>query len=195
MWSPDTRAVSPRPFAGRRSARIAAVFGLALLTAGCFQPLYGQQPVVPGGPALGQAMRGVDVAPILARNGTPEARLGNEVRNHLLFDITGGSGQLNPTHRLTIQLSTTRQQVIVDITTARPDVENYGINATYTLVDLATGRPVVQGQTFSRVSFDIPGQQQRFARVRGLRDAENRAAQVIAENIKARLASFFVAGT
>ena len=51
------------------------------------------------------------------------------------------------------------------------------------------------GQTFARVSYDIPGQQQRFARARGLRDAENRAAKVIADNIRSRLASYFVAGT
>ena len=50
------------------------------------------------------------------------------------------------------------------------------------------------GQTFSRVSYDIPGQQQRFAAARGLRDAENRAAKVIADSIKSRLASYFVAG-
>jgi LPS-assembly lipoprotein len=187
MWSPETRAMAPR------LVRAFAALALAGLTAGCFQPLYGQQSI--GGPALGQALRGVDVAQIVAPNGTPEARLAVEVRNNLIFDITGGSGQSSPTHRLTIQLSSTRQQVIVDITTARPDVENYGINASYTLTDLATGRAVVQGQTFSRVSFDIPGQEQRFARARGLRDAENRAAKVISENIRNRLASYFVAGT
>jgi LPS-assembly lipoprotein len=54
---------------------------------------------------------------------------------------------------------------------------------------------VVTSQTFSRVSYNIPGQQQRFAGDRGLRDAENRAAQVIADNIRNRLASYFVAGT
>ena len=37
------------------------------------------------------------------------------------------------------------------------------------------------GRTFSRVSYNIPGQQQRFAGARGLRDAEDRAAKVIAE--------------
>jgi LPS-assembly lipoprotein len=51
------------------------------------------------------------------------------------------------------------------------------------------------GSTFSRVSYDIPGQMQRFARARAFRDAEDRAAQEIAENIQTRLASFFVAGT
>ena len=188
MWSPETDT------AAGRLARIALTLAMAGLLAGCFQPLYGQQSLS-GGPALGEALRAVDVAQINAPNGTPEARIGVEIRNALLFEITGGSGSTNPTHRLNIQLSSSRQQLIVDIQTARPDVENYGINATYTLVDLATGRVVVTGQTFSRVSFDIPGQEQRFARARGLRDAENRAAKVVADNIKSRLASFFVAGT
>ena len=101
-----------------------------------------------------------------------------------MFDLTGGGGAAAPTHRLDIQLTATNQQVIVDITTARPDVQNYGINATYTLTEIATGKTVVTGQTFARVSYDIPGQQQRFAGERGLRDAENRAAKVIADNIR-----------
>ena len=89
----------------------------------------------------------------------------------------------------------TRSSVIVDINTSRPDIENFGLTATYTLTEVATGRIVVTGQTFSRVSYDIPGQQQRFARLRGLRDAESRAAKVIADNIRNRLASYFIAGT
>ena len=65
--------------------------------------------------------------------------------------------------------------------TQRPDVENLRLNASYVLTEIATGKAVVSGTTFSRVSYDIPGQQQRFAGDRGLRDAENRAAKVIAE--------------
>jgi LPS-assembly lipoprotein len=43
------------------------------------------------------------------------------------------------------------------------------------------------------VSYDIPGNFQRFARLRAFRDAEDRASQEIAENIQTRLASFFYA--
>jgi S1-C subfamily serine protease len=63
------------------------------------------------------------------------------------------------------------------------------------LIEIATAKVVVTGQTFARVSYDIPGQAQRFARLRGLRDAETRAAKVIAENVRSRLASYFIAGT
>ena len=135
------------------------------------------------------------IDPANAPNGTRLARVGVEVRNELMYDLTGGGPPAAPTHRLNIRLTATNLQVIVDINTARPDVENYGLNATYTLTDIATGKQVVTATTFSRVSYDIPGQQQRFARARGLRDAEDRAAKVIADNIRSRLASYFVAGT
>jgi LPS-assembly lipoprotein len=174
--------------------RVLAIFALAGLTAGCFQPLYGDSSVVATA-GLDNKLSGVDVVPINTPNGTPIARVGVGVRNELIYDLTGGGNPTLPTHRLTIQLSSTQLQVIVDVNTARPEVQNYGINATYTLTDIATGKTVVTGQTFTRVSYDIPGQQQRFAGARALRDAENRASKVIADNIKSRLASYFVAGT
>jgi len=174
--------------------RVLAIFALAGLAAGCFQPLYGDSSVVATA-GLDNKLSGVDVVPINTPNGTPIARVGVGVRNELIYDLTGGGNPTLPTHRLTIQLSSTQLQVIVDVNTARPEVQNYGINATYTLTDIATGKTVVTGQTFTRVSYDIPGQQQRFAGARALRDAENRASKVIADNIKSRLASYFVAGT
>jgi LPS-assembly lipoprotein len=73
-------------------------------------------------------------------------------------------------------------------------MNDYGIDSAYTLTELATGKVVVRGTTFARVSYNIPGQEQRFAGERGLRDAENRAAKEIADNIQSRLASYFVAG-
>ena len=93
-----------------------------------------------------------------------------------------------------MRLAVDRNSVIVDLTSQRPDVENVGLDVQYTLKDLATGKDVIKTTTFARVSYDIPGAEQRFARIRGLRDAENRAAKVIAENIRNRLASYFVAG-
>ena len=84
--------------------------------------------------------------------------------------------------------------MIVDINSARPEMQQFGLNATYTLVEVASGKTVVTGSTFARVSIDNPGQQQRFANARGQRDAENRAAKVISDNIKSRLASYFAAG-
>jgi LPS-assembly lipoprotein len=184
MWSPKTLI------------RLLAVMGLAGLTAGCFQPMYGERAVLgSSAPGIIEKMNAVEVAPIDAPNGTRLSRVGVEVRNGLIFDMTGGSGGAPQGYRLDVKLSSSQLQVIVDINTARPDIQNYGIDASYTLIDLATQKPVVKGQTFARVSYNIPGQQQRFAGDRGLRDAENRAAKVIADNIRNRLASYFTAGT
>jgi LPS-assembly lipoprotein len=181
MWSPN------------RLTRVCAVLALAGLTAGCFQPLYGTQNAA--APGVVDKLSSVEVTPVDAPNGTRLSRVGFEVRNNLIYGLTGGSGAAATNYKLVVRLSSLQTQVIVDIASARPDIQNYGIDATFTLTDITTGKSVISGQTFSRVSYDIPGQQQRFASDRGLRDAENRAAKVIAENIKLRLASYFVAGT
>ena len=177
-----------------RIGRLAMALSLAGLLAGCFEPLYGSR-TLSGGPGLRDRLSSVDIVPINVPNGSPEARIAVELRNALIFDLTGGAGHTGKTHMLKVQLSTQNQQVIVDITTARADVQQFGINANFTLVETATGKPVVTGATSARVSYDNPGQQQRFANARGQRDAENRASKVIAENIRSRLASYFTAGT
>jgi LPS-assembly lipoprotein len=178
----------------RFAFRLAGVACLGGLAAGCFQPLYGEHSLT-NSPAIGPALAGVDVNQIPAPSGSSEARVAVEARNQLLFDLTGGAAPPPPTHRLAIRMTSNRSSVIVDIVSGRPDVEDYGLNVNYTLTEIKTGKPVITGNTFARVSYDIPGQAQRFARARGLRDAENRAAKLIADNIKARLASYFVAGT
>jgi LPS-assembly lipoprotein len=198
MWWHDMCAVSLRAVSLMRArgnmARAAAALAIAATAGGCFQPLYGEHSVA-GGPVLREQLSAVDILQIEAPKGTDESRLAVEIRNALVFDFNGGGSPASPTHRLKIAMHSTRASVIVDTQTSRPDIEEYGINATYTLTEIATNKVVVTGQTFARVSYDIPGQQQRFARLRGLRDAESRAAKVVADNIMSRLASYFVAGT
>ena len=187
MWWHDTQRLAAL-------ARSGVALAAAALLAGCFQPIYGEHSAI-GAPIVREQLSAVDIEQIVAPKGTDEARLAVEVRNSLIFDFTGGGYAPPPTHRLRIQIASTRLSVIVDINTSRPDIENYGINASYILTEIATGKSVVTGTPFARVSYDIPGQQQRFARARGLRDAESRAAKVISDNIRARLASYFIAGT
>ena len=176
-----------------RPARLVGALALAALLGGCFEPMYGERSLA-GGPGLKARLAAVDVIMSDVPNGSPLARISNELRNDMLFDFQGGSGGTTPTHLLRVQMSATNQQVIVDITTARADVQQFGIDATFTLVEKATGKPVITGRTFARVSYDNPGQAQRFSNARGQRDAENRAAKQISDNIRSRLASYFSAG-
>ncbi len=178
---------------GRIAGRLSAIFLLGALTAGCFQPMYAERTVT-GEPALREKLSAIDVTNITTAQ-PADARLGVELRNGLLFNFTGGGSPAPPTHRLVVRMSTTKTTAIVDPTTSRPDIENYGIDVSYELREIATDKRVMYANTFARVSYDIPGQEQRFARVRGLRDAESRATKQIADNISQRLSSFFVAGT
>ncbi len=174
--------------------RVALVMALSGLLGGCFQPLYASR-TSDGGPGLRDRLSGVDIEQIKTKSASPEARVAVAIRNALVFDLNGGAEAPSPTHRLRIVLTPYRQQVIVDVTTARSDVEMVGFQAAYTLTELATNKVVVAGQTFSRASYDIPGQEQRFAGARGQLDAQQRTAKVIADSITARLASYFTAGT
>ncbi len=174
--------------------RLLLALSLAGLAAGCFEPLYGNRSVV-GGSGVGEKLSTVDVAEIEAPNGSRLARIGVGLRNDLIFAFNGGGSVSPPAYRLVIRMAATQQQVIVDINSARTEIQNYAIDAFYNLHETATGRLVVQASAIARVSFNIPGQEQRFAGDRGLRDAEDRAAKVIADSIRSRLTSYFAAGT
>ena len=178
-----------------RLVKLMLALSLAGLTAGCFQPLYGERTTEAGGSPISAKMSSVEVAPVKESAGSRLGRVGVEMRDQLIFNLTGGGPTPSSDYRLEITLNAVQLQVIVDINSARPEIQNYGINAAYVLIDNATGKAVVRDNTFARVSYNIPGQLQRFAGDRGLRDAENRAAKVIADNIRSRLASHFVAGT
>jgi LPS-assembly lipoprotein len=177
----------------RIAARLLVVAALGALTAGCFQPMYAAH--TDGTPALREKLMGVDLPPVDKPNGSREARLGVEIRNALAFKLYGGAVGMPPTHKLVIRFQTSRSSLILDPATALPSIENVGIDAQYNLIEIVTGRSVMTGTTFSRLSYDVPGQLQRFSRQRAFRDAEDRACQEIAENIQTRLASFFTAGS
>jgi LPS-assembly lipoprotein len=175
------------------AVRLLMVAALGALTAGCFQPMYAAH--TDGTPGLREKLMGVDLPPVDKPNGSRDARLGVEIRNALAFKLYGGATGMPPTHKLVIRFNTSRSSLILDDATRLPAIENYGIDAQYNLIELATDRSVMTGTTFSRVSYDIPGQFQRFGRQRAYRDAEDRAAHEIADNIQTRLASFFTAGS
>ncbi|QPF84949.1 hypothetical protein IC762_01010 [Bradyrhizobium genosp. L] len=177
----------------RIAARLLAVAALAALTAGCFQPMYAEH--TDGTPGLRDKLMGVEVPPVEKANASREARVGVEVRNALAFKLYGNATGMAPTHKLVLKFNTSRSSLMVDQSTGLPTSENYGIDAQFNLIEIASNKSVMTGTTFSRVSYDMPGSYQRFARSRAFRDAEDRAAQEIADNIQTRLASFFATGT
>ncbi len=191
MWWANQRAVR-----GARlvAVRLGVILGAASLLAGCFEPLYGSHPSV-GGDSIKDKLAEVQIAPIPTRQGTPQARLAVGVHNALQFDLNGGAGANAPTHRLDLTVSQSGFTVMVDPSSGRPTAQVAGVRVNYQLVEIATGKVVLNDTTFANVDYDAPGPEQRFAVQRAQRDAEDRAVQTTAETIRNRLASYFVAGT
>ena len=94
-----------------------------------------------------------------------------------------------------VNVGTTQWTVVIDPITGRPNAQIDSVVAYYNLVEIATGKIVVSDTTFAHVDYDIPGREQRFAKQRAQRNAEDQATKVVAEAIRNRLASYFVAGT
>src|ERR1700758_5034952 len=99
MWLPETGLAI--------ALRAALAFIAPAFLAGCFQPLYQQAPLS-GGPDLRNALAAIDVQQIAAANGSENARIAVELRNALLFELTGGEAGIAPTHRLNIKMATSR---------------------------------------------------------------------------------------
>jgi LPS-assembly lipoprotein len=176
-----------------RFRHVPIVLLLAASLGGCFQPLYGTSTET-GRPAVRDALSAIEVAQIDAAANTSEARLAVQIRNDLLFSFTGGGYAAPPTHKLKVQISGSRAVVVIDRSTALPNVETYTLRTTYSLTEIATGKVVVSGNASTPVSYDTLGQQ-RFARLRGMHDAERRAAKVVSDNVTTRLASYFISGS
>ncbi len=195
MWSRKQMSCREHLANWRGLVRVAVVLAAAGLTAGCFEPLYGRNNAPPGTDSVRDKLAEVDIPVIPTRQGSPAARIAVSMRNALQYDLNGGAGPNAPTHRLTMTVTPTDITVIVDAASGRPTTDIDGVTANYQLIEIATGKVVLQDTAYAHVDTDAPGPEQRFAIQRAKRDAEDRAVEAVAETIRNRLASYFVAGT
>jgi LPS-assembly lipoprotein len=143
-------------------ARLAVVLAAAGLTAGCWQPLYGARPG-PGGEGVQDKFAAVDIPPIGAPKGTPTERVAIGMRNALQFDLHNGGSPAPPIYALKVTVSSTQFTAYIDPTTGRPDSQIQIVIASYQLIELGTGKMVLNDMTIAHVDYDLPGSQQRFA--------------------------------
>lgn len=166
MWSP------------RALARLVAILALAAL-AGCFRPMYGQ---IGDGPAVIDELARITIAPI-------EGRVGQKVRNELVYAFSAGAADDAP-YSLAISLRETTEDMMLR-RTSDPITTIYDLRANFTLIDVASGKVLHGGSAVARASYDRGTQ--IFANERALLNAQNRAAKVIADNVKTRVAAYFAA--
>lgn len=164
----------------RRSAlKLIGVAGLVLpaLSACGFRPLY--RTSVNGG-GVAHKMRSVEIAPI-------PGRVGQRVRNELIFKTTGGGRGAASQYRLDVIIRESINTLNVEATgEARGQV--YVLKAEFKLVSLADRKIMFKGISNSRAALN--NFESTFANVRARIDAENRAARTVADGISTRVAAY-----
>jgi LPS-assembly lipoprotein len=167
----------------RCSAVLAAV-GVATVVGGCesgsgFRPLYAAGPT--GTSLTLDRMAQVEITTI-------PSRVGQRIRNELIFQATGGAGvTTNPVYRLDIAI---RESVLSSMVSRTGDTaaQIYNLDAKFRLTRISDKKLVLEGTAFGRAAFER--YTSIYSNVRAKDDAENRAARTVAEDLKSRLAGF-----
>ena len=168
------------PRLGSALAAILMICAIALGNAGCgFQPLYGSGTITASGARLSEVMSSVEVQPV-------PGRVGQKVRNELIFSNTGGGYAAKPKYKLRIILRESLVDQLVQISgDARGQVLE--LTASFQLIDAANGQEIYQGSAVSRAA--LTRYQEVFANTRAIYDAQNRAAREVAKAIQTQVAA------
>jgi LPS-assembly lipoprotein len=153
--------------------------------AGCqVRPLYSDASPNATGVTTSAALNSISVT-------EAKDRVAQEVRNQLIFALSGGAGETaNPAYvvdlGVTQQVTSVALSVPVPGNTGQPTAGSIAVTSLYVLKD-SSGRQIASGKRTATASFDRPLQQ--FSQLRAQRDAENRAARELAEMLKLALAA------
>jgi LPS-assembly lipoprotein len=148
---------------------------LTLSLSACFQPLYGPQLLG----AENSQLSNIEVADI------PD-RIGHFLHAELQFQLGGGKIPTAPIYRLEVKTRSSTQIAIVNRNSDRADSASNVVYADYALY-AKDGSIFTQGSVTAVASYDRSAQQ--FANLRASRNAEERTAKLLAEQIKIRIAA------
>ncbi|WP_420394214.1 LPS assembly lipoprotein LptE [Acuticoccus sp.] len=164
-----------------RSLGLAAVLALAACQV---RPLY--QGTATSGPLSPLPdLRAIVVDP-------PRDRTEQVLTNELKFLFRGDGGDpAEELYRLRILADASNDPLAVELEEDLPAAVLVTLNATFILSEVASERTLLTGSSTTSASYDFSSQ--RFANVRAEKDAEERAARAMAENISARVAAYFAA--
>ena len=162
----------------RRSVLAAMLLAPAL--AGCgYQPLYGTG-FAGGQGGVAEKLRAVDI-------GTIPGRVGQEVRNELIFKETGGRDPAPPRYRLEIALRESAQSLLVNLQGAAAG-QIYALDVDFKLIEVGTQKVLLTSKANARAAYQQ--EVSTFAIVRARRDAEDRGARQVADSIRTQVAAF-----
>jgi LPS-assembly lipoprotein len=158
-------------------------FGIAALCAlsGCgdgssgFRPLYGSALI--NGAAVNEKLATVDIAPI-------PGRVGQRIRNELIFQTTGGGLPKTPEYRLDVAIRESVSSTLVNVN-GNAGSQIYNVEASFNLIRLTDKKVIARGKSYGRAAFERVTSV--FANVEARQVAENRAAETVGEELRTRL--------
>ncbi len=110
------------------------------------------------------------------------------MRNSLIFLTSGGAGEpANPEYRLALNVTSQVKGVLYDQASDTAGAGRVLVQADFNLTRADTGETVKSGNRSAVALTDFPVQE--FAKLRAIRDGENRAARELAEVIRADIAA------
>jgi LPS-assembly lipoprotein len=114
----------------------------------------------------------------------PSGRLEQKVRNELVFMLSGGKGEpANAVYQLQLRVTSSSASYFSAKPETAPKPGHVFVTAEYVLTK--DGMQVASGRRSSEALYDVPYQE--FAKIRALRDAEDRAGRELAELLKVDL--------
>lgn len=148
---------------------------LGALSACTFQPMHGTT-----GAVSNTSLSNVGVQEV-------DTRVGQQVRNHLLFLMKGGRDYGHDQYEARLLISSSTRQTSVQPGVRGTTAGYVVVTASYALIETRTGKRVAGGSRNSFASFDRTTQ--NFANERAVLDAENRAGKAVAEQLRLAIAS------
>jgi LPS-assembly lipoprotein len=167
----------------RRAGTRGFLFAMAAwaLAACTVQPLYGP---AAGGGSVQAALTKISVDPV-------DDRVSQQVRNNVIFQMAGGKPITDPIYRM--KLTVTSREIGFGITDIDSSLAySVQVAATYEVTKIDTGEQVARGTARSSASYNRVNQ--AFANTRAKIDAENRAANSVADEIATRVAVVIAKG-
>ena len=162
--------------AGRRRIILSLLAVVCLTIQGCqIQPLYSANS------QTAASLQSIGIKPV-------DDRTAQVLRNRLIFLYSGGRGEpANPEYMLTLKVRGGGSGILREQLSSGITAQRYQATATFSLVDTRTGEEIGKGTRKVVTFYDQVTQE--FANRRAQRDARNRAAEQLAEIIRADTAS------
>lgn len=160
-----------------RKIAITCAAGFMLTLSAC-QPLYTSPDGSIG--SSNSALSTISVAQVDTRNA-------QQVRNHLIFLLSGGITPLNPAYELRIRVNSNTTTSASRIHAAGKTAGRVLTTVSYELFDTSKNAVTYRGNRSASASYDQTSQS--FANERAKRDAENRSAKAVAEQLRLAIAA------